>query len=570
LLLSRAFSNDMNSTKLKLEEVVEPVSIQIQPKDFGDVPYVGLEDISSYDFVLKRAGKSNQAKSTKWKFQSDDILYGKLRPYLNKCVLADRAGICSTDILVLRAKKQVIPKYIVYAMSNNDFVEFANSTVSGMNLPRTTWSKIKHYEIPVPNIAAQRRIVEGLDNLEKLDEKGSKDEDLAQKLCQSITQQELESIEANAVSLGGVCEITKGTFPTLKTPGGIYSFVVTSEKRRTANAYQFDDEAVCIPLVSSTGHGHASLHRIHYENGKFALANIMAAVISQDKEKVLPKYLYYYLSFYKNELLVTLMRGVANVTIPISKLSDIPIKIPDIATQRRIVAVLDKAEELKSKVLHRKQLAKQLKASSLYYAFVGQGVEEKVESPVISPIQPTTAPRMFDVQQAVAQILRRFERGEMVVAKVLYIGQVIFDVPTNIQFSAQNFGPYDTAVKKAVTAGLSPRNRFFSKKGSGTNQVLTLGANADKILKYSTSNLASKTNDYLDQMLSLFSQSDSAGIERLATLCKIIEDERTTDERVIRAKLQVWKPNKFDDEDVSKTLAFIKTQGWDKKLLKQI
>lgn len=560
----------MTTTKLKLEEIVEPVSVQIQPKDFGDVPYVGLEDISSYDFVLKRAGKSNQAKSTKWKFQTDDILYGKLRPYLNKCVLADRTGICSTDILVLRAKKAALPKYIVFALSNSDFVEFANSTVSGMNLPRTTWSKIKHYEIPVPTIAAQRRIVEGLDNLEKLDAKGSKDEELAQNLCQSITRQELENIEGSAVLLSSICNITKGTFPTLKTPEGEYSFVVTSEKRRSANAYQFDDEAVCIPLVSSTGHGHASLHRIHYENGKFALANIMAAITSKDKTKVLPKYLYYYLSFYKDELLVTLMRGVANVTIPISKLSNVAVKVPDIQTQQRVITVLNKAEELKSKILLRKQLARQLKASALHHAFVEKEVEVLSPSPVVSPIQPIAAPRMFDIQQAVAQILRRFERGEMVIAKILYIGQAVFGVPTNIQFSAQNFGPYDAAVKKAVMAGLSPRNKFFDKKGSGANQVLTLGANANKILQYSTSGLARQTNAYLDQMLPSYTQSDSAGIERLATLCKIIEDERTADERVVRAKLQEWKPNKFEAEDVTRTLAFIKAQGWDKKLLKQI
>jgi len=141
-------------------------------------------------------------------------------------------------------------------------------------------------------------------------------------------------------------------------------------------------------------------------------------------------------------------------------------------------------------------------------------------------------------------------------------------VPTNIQFSAQNFGPYDAAVKKAVTAGLSPRNMFFTRKGSGSNQVLALGTNANKILKYSTSVLARKTNVYLEQMMPLFSKSDSAGIERLATICKIIEDEQTVDEAVVKVKLQEWKPNKFTDEEVSRTLAFIKNEGWEQKLLK--
>jgi hypothetical protein len=89
----------------------------------------------------------------------------------------------------------------------------------------------------------------------------------------------------------------------------------------------------------------------------------------------------------------------------------------------------------------------------------------------------------------------------MVVAKVLYIGQAVFGVPTSIPFTAQNFGPYDSAVKKAVMAGLSPQNKFFIKKGYGTSQVLTLGTNASKILQYSNSGVAKKTNAYLDEMM---------------------------------------------------------------------
>ena len=245
---------------------------------------------------------------------------------------------------------------------------------------------------------------------------------------------------------------------------------------------------------------------------------------------------------------------------------------PDIAEQKRIVKELDAtfalATQLETLFAKQERSFSQLRASSLNMFLQPQEVVSPVSIPVVSPIQPVAAPRMFDIQQAVAQILKRFERGEMVVAKVLYLGQTLFGVPTNIQFSAQNFGPYDAAVKKAVTAGLSPRNKFFAKKGFGANQVLTLGTNASKILKYSTSALARKTNAYLDQMLPLFNQSDSAGIERLATLCKIIEDERTVDEATVKAKLQEWKPNKFTDEEVSRTLAFIKKQGWDQTLLK--
>ena len=60
--------------------------------------------------------------------------------------------------------------------------------------------------------------------------------------------------------------------------------MVTAEKRITHNEYQFDGKAVIIPLVSSTGHGHASLKRVHYQEGKFAIGSILAAVVVKDEE----------------------------------------------------------------------------------------------------------------------------------------------------------------------------------------------------------------------------------------------------------------------------------------------
>lgn len=147
-----------------------PISMQVQPKDFGDRPYLGLEHIKSGDITLREVASPRGVKSTKWAFQRGDILYGKLRPYLNKCVVADRDGICSTDILVLRPQSGVSAKYVAYIMSNSTFVEFSNGTVSGMNLPRTTWSKINGYEIPMPmtdngepDLEEQERVANELD-----------------------------------------------------------------------------------------------------------------------------------------------------------------------------------------------------------------------------------------------------------------------------------------------------------------------------------------------------------------------------------------------------------------------
>ena len=62
-----------------------------------------------------------------------------------------------------------------------------------------------------------------------------------------------------------ICTIEKGKTGIKNSIPGEYPLVVTAEERLTNNSYQFDCNAVCIPLVSSTGHGHASIKRIHYK-----------------------------------------------------------------------------------------------------------------------------------------------------------------------------------------------------------------------------------------------------------------------------------------------------------------
>ena len=147
----------------------------------------------------------------------------------------------------------------------------------------------------------------------------------------------LGGFEQKEYRIGEICTIEKGKSPIKKTAPGAYPLVVTAEERATSAEYQFDGEAVCIPLVSSTGHGHASLKRIHYQKGKFAVGNILCAVYSNDESILLTKYLYIYLSHYKDELLVPLMKGTTNVSLNVKDISNQFIYIPDTDVQMEIV-----------------------------------------------------------------------------------------------------------------------------------------------------------------------------------------------------------------------------------------
>lgn len=144
----------------------------------------------------------------------------------------------------------------------------------------------------------------------------------------------------NQTNLGEICHLEKGTSPTLKTPPGEYPLIVTGPEPLTSDSYQFEGEAVCVPMVSSTGHGHASLKRIHYATGRFAVANIVTACTVREPDVVSTKWLWLYLQHYKDELIVPRMKGTANVSLSQRALSSVPVTIPPLVEQRRIVDLI--------------------------------------------------------------------------------------------------------------------------------------------------------------------------------------------------------------------------------------
>ena len=139
------------------------------------------------------------------------------------------------------------------------------------------------------------------------------------------------------VKLGDLCTIEKGKTGIQKAIPGEYPLVVTSEERKTNNEFQFDDEAVIIPLVSGTGHGHASIKRLHFQKGKFALGSILCAVIPKDKNTLNADYLFRFLTLNKDRELVDRMKGMANVTLPIKEIAKIEIPLPPLKEQIKFI-----------------------------------------------------------------------------------------------------------------------------------------------------------------------------------------------------------------------------------------
>jgi type I restriction enzyme S subunit len=165
--------------------------------------------------------------------------------------------------------------------------------------------------------------------------------------------------------LGYVANLQKGLTGIQSAIQGEFPLVVTAASRSTCDHYDFDGAAVIIPMVSSTGHGNASLNRLHYQEGKFALGTILCAVFPIDEKLISARFLFEYLTAFKDELLVSKMNGTANVTLTVGKIAEVPVPIIAPVVQRRVDELMALCDQLAAAQNEREARRDQLVAASL-------------------------------------------------------------------------------------------------------------------------------------------------------------------------------------------------------------
>lgn len=125
------------------------------------LPYVGLEHIEKDrgEFAPDYRPSPEPRLALKYRFTSDHLLYGKLRPYLNKVALPTFDGVCTTEILPIRVDPAALDKGFLFAvLMSPAFVAWASHMVAGANLPRLSPAMLAEYELPLPPLDEQHRI----------------------------------------------------------------------------------------------------------------------------------------------------------------------------------------------------------------------------------------------------------------------------------------------------------------------------------------------------------------------------------------------------------------------------
>ncbi|TDQ52234.1 restriction endonuclease subunit S [Actinorugispora endophytica] len=149
LLRSIYTSLSVGRRTIRIGQVGNLVRDSIKPDSLsGGEPYIGLEHMPRKSIWLNSWGEASGVSSVKSAFKDGDILFGKLRPYFHKVGIAQISGVCSTDIIVVRALEDGCRSWLLMALSSDEVVAHATARSDGTRMPRAKWSDLAEFQAP--------------------------------------------------------------------------------------------------------------------------------------------------------------------------------------------------------------------------------------------------------------------------------------------------------------------------------------------------------------------------------------------------------------------------------------
>jgi type I restriction enzyme S subunit len=205
-VLKYAFEGRLTNPNLQVGELPEgwvhttlgQVAIKSSEKEYPDknskYEFLGMDSIEPNTTKPILWYKFSEMKSAGNKFKANQVLYGRMRPYLNKTYLADRDGVASGEFIVFDCK-DILPLYLLNIIHHRDFVEFANGKTTG-DRPRVSYDELVDYDILLPTPGEQSLIIEEIESrlsvCDKIEECIEQSLQQAEALRQSILKKAFE------------------------------------------------------------------------------------------------------------------------------------------------------------------------------------------------------------------------------------------------------------------------------------------------------------------------------------------------------------------------------------------
>ena len=136
----------------KLGDLAESVRRNIKQSDINqETPYFSLEHLPRKSIALSNWDAVDSINSAKLAFKKGEILFGKIRPYFHKVGVAPLDGICSSDAIVIRPKRNECFATTLSCVSSEHFIEYATMTSQGTKMPRADWKVLVKYPVVIPS-----------------------------------------------------------------------------------------------------------------------------------------------------------------------------------------------------------------------------------------------------------------------------------------------------------------------------------------------------------------------------------------------------------------------------------
>jgi type I restriction enzyme S subunit len=359
------------------------------------LPYVGLEHIESHTARFIGSTDPQPVKSSTFRFSNEHVLYGRLRPYLNKALAPDFEGHCSTEIFPLKPSRELSREYLLYWLLADETCERVNATCTGARMPRAQMNEVLGFEFPLPPLAEQQRIVGILDEafagIATAQANAEKNLQNARALFEShlqsvFTQRSKGWVDTKLEAVSGFQNgfaFKSNTFKSTGAPiirisniqdGRIDTenrlvFFDPKDYRENLNRYRIVEDDLLIAMSGATTGklGFNTESTVFYLNqrvGKFEPGN-----------KLNKRFLYHFLST-KVEENLRISAGAAQPNLSTEQIKGFILPLPPIDEQAHVVEALESLskETQRLATLYSRKLAAlaALKKSLLHQAFTGE------------------------------------------------------------------------------------------------------------------------------------------------------------------------------------------------------
>lgn len=397
------------------------VNVRNVKTDRTDLPYIALENIEGWEG--KFLPTDIQSDGINSIYHSGDVLFGKLRPYLAKVYIPENDGVCSSEFLVMKAKKSLSNEYLKYYLLSPSFIDYIKNQVAGVKMPRTNWSEIGNISVDFPAFDEQTKTVASLNEQFYL---------INKRIC--LRERELQTlVKLKQSELNSI--VSRGINPDIKLKDSGYdwigqipehwhtvrlkdvAFLYGGLTGKAGDDFRCEDLSKTKPFIPFTNilnntvvdfagfkqvvmSDNEDQNRVHendilflmssedYESigktaivigdpGEVYLNSFCRGLRFTDTKTIYPKYINYLLLSDKyRDALRFEARGFTRINLRLDKISSLSLAIPPIEEQRAIVEYIDekfsKIDRIVSNINEQIDKLKVLKKSLINEVITGQ------------------------------------------------------------------------------------------------------------------------------------------------------------------------------------------------------